>query len=99
MGVNVARQQKTLATGLDLQDTGALIAVTGPGPLPQHKAHAIPLPALAADASPGPQHFRQALALSADNLCYRQPPVDRTRAPGVIGMSVADQHQVQPANP
>ncbi|MNT22573.1 hypothetical protein D3C72_1579610 [compost metagenome] len=95
-GFHISRQQQPLTLRLDQQHTGAVIAALPLSPAPQRKAHAIPRPLVATDTRLQLhviQHF------AADHPFDRQTTHDCASTTGVVGMGVADQHQVQAAHP
>ncbi|CAB5637688.1 Uncharacterised protein [Pseudomonas putida] len=95
-GLHVSRQQQPLTLRLDQQHTGAVIAALPIGPAPHRKAHAIPHPLLATYARLQLQVIQQ---FAADHPFDRQATHDCASTTGVVGMGVADQHQVQAAHP
>ncbi|MNM97463.1 hypothetical protein D3C81_1099680 [compost metagenome] len=95
MAVDVAGQQQALAIGLDLQYAGTLIAVVSVRPLPELKTYAVPLPLLATCTGFGVQLRGQPRRVTADYLIDSQTPADRQSAAGVIGVGMAEQHQIE----
>lgn len=93
--VDITRQQQTLAPGVDTQHAGCRIAIRALLPAPGGEHHPIPLPARIALTQARVELRREPGQLTAQYTVNRKCLMNRRCAPGMIGVGVTDQHQVQ----
>ncbi len=96
--VDIARQQQTLAPGVDAEHARGWIAVRPLLPAPRGKHHAIPLPARTALAQSGVELRCEPDQLAAQHPAHRKGLVNRRCASGMVRVGVADQHQIKMAD-
>ena len=92
--VNITGQQQALTLGLHLQNAGLRVAADSVRPLPEFERDTVPGPAFATDARLGAEQRRQTLGFPAHHALDRQALGYRRRAAGMIGVGMAEHHQI-----